>query len=45
MSQRPEPESIGVLLAQICRLDHARAHELLEELGLYRGQHDGRTHA
>ena len=53
MSQRPEPESMGSLLSQICRLEHARAHELLEELGLYRGQHrilralwgqDGLTH-
>ena len=53
MSQRSEPESIGFLLAQVCRLEHARAHELLEELGLYRGQHsilralwkqDGLTH-
>jgi DNA-binding MarR family transcriptional regulator len=53
MSNRPEPESIGFLLAQVCRLEHARAHELLEELGLYRGQHsmlralweqDGLTH-
>jgi len=38
MSQRPEPESMDFLLAQICRLHHARAHTLLEELGLYRGQ-------
>jgi len=53
MSQRSEPESIGFLLAQVCRLEHVRAHELLEELGLYRGQHsmlralweqDGLTH-
>jgi DNA-binding MarR family transcriptional regulator len=53
MSDQQEPESIGVLLSQICRLEHARAHELLEELGLYRGQHrilralwtqDGLTH-
>ena len=53
MSRRSEPESIGFLLAQVCRLEHARAHELLEELGLYRGQHsilralwkqDGLTH-
>ena len=53
MSQRPESESMGSLLSQICRLEHARAHELLEELGLYRGQHrilralwgqDGLTH-
>lgn len=27
------------LLRQISRLEHARSHELLEELGLYRGQH------
>jgi len=53
MSDRQEPESIGFLLSQICRLEHARAHELLEDLGLYRGQHrilralwtqDGLTH-
>jgi DNA-binding MarR family transcriptional regulator len=53
MSQPPEQESIGSLLSQVCRLEHARAHELLEELGLYRGQHrilrglwwqDGLTH-
>ena len=53
MSQRSEPESIGFLLSQVCRLEHARAHELLEELGLYRGQYsilralwkqDGLTH-
>jgi DNA-binding MarR family transcriptional regulator len=46
-------ESTMSLLAQICRLEHARSHELLEELGLYRGQHrilralwaqDGLTH-
>jgi DNA-binding MarR family transcriptional regulator len=38
MSQQTKPESIDFLLAQICRLHHARAHTLLEELGLYRGQ-------
>jgi DNA-binding MarR family transcriptional regulator len=38
VSQQKEPESIDFLLAQICRLHHARAHTLLEELGLYRGQ-------
>jgi DNA-binding MarR family transcriptional regulator len=36
MSQ--QPELMGFLLAQVCRLHHARAHTLLEELGLYRGQ-------
>jgi DNA-binding MarR family transcriptional regulator len=31
-------ESLDSLLAQICRLKHARIHTLLEGLGLYRGQ-------
>jgi DNA-binding MarR family transcriptional regulator len=31
-------ESIDFLLAQICRLHYARAHELLETIGLFRGQ-------
>jgi DNA-binding MarR family transcriptional regulator len=30
--------SLDFLLAQVCRLHHARVHTLLEELGLYRGQ-------
>jgi DNA-binding MarR family transcriptional regulator len=38
MSQQPKSESMNFLLAQVCRLHHARAHTLLEELGLYRGQ-------
>jgi len=38
MPQQPKPESLDFLLVQICRLHHARAHTLLEELGLYRGQ-------
>ena len=53
MSRRPEPDSLGSLFSQVSRLEHARVHELLEELGLYRGQHrilralwrqDGLTH-
>jgi DNA-binding MarR family transcriptional regulator len=53
MSRRPEPDSLGSLFSQVSRLEHARAHELLEELSLYRGQHrilralwrqDGLTH-
>jgi DNA-binding MarR family transcriptional regulator len=53
MSRQPEPDTLGSLFAQVSRLEHARAHELLEELGLYRGQHrilralwrqDGLTH-
>ena len=38
MLQHPKPESLDFLLVQICRLHHARAHTLLEGLGLYRGQ-------
>jgi DNA-binding MarR family transcriptional regulator len=38
MSQQPKSESMDLLLVQVCRLHHARAHTLLEELGLYRGQ-------
>jgi DNA-binding MarR family transcriptional regulator len=38
MSSSSQPESIDFLLAQICRLHHARAHTLLETLGLYHGQ-------
>ena len=38
MPQPPESD-VTSLLAQVCRLEHARSHELLEELGLYRGQH------
>jgi DNA-binding MarR family transcriptional regulator len=38
MAQPQEPESLESLLAQICKLKHARVHTLWEELGLYRGQ-------
>jgi DNA-binding MarR family transcriptional regulator len=38
MFQQPDPESIDMMLAQVCRLHHTRAHTLLESLGLYRGQ-------
>ena len=38
MTQQSASESIDFLLAQVCRLHHARAHTLLEGLGLYRGQ-------
>jgi len=38
MNQPPETESLEVLLAQICRLKHARVQALLEALGLYEGQ-------
>jgi DNA-binding MarR family transcriptional regulator len=54
MCQEPVHESLDRLLAQICRLHYSRAHSLLEELGLYRGQppmlhalreKEGRTHS
>lgn len=32
------PETMDFLLVQICRLHYSRAHELLESVGLYRGQ-------
>jgi DNA-binding MarR family transcriptional regulator len=38
MASQPDLESIDFLLAQICRLHHARAHTLLETMGLYHGQ-------
>ncbi len=34
----PDTGSIDFLLAQVCRLHRARAHTLLEQLGLYHGQ-------
>lgn len=54
MSRSPEPQTMDFLLAQVSRLHHARVHQLLEGLGLYRGQphvlfclweQDGRTHS
>jgi DNA-binding MarR family transcriptional regulator len=38
MAQKPWQETTGYLLAQTCKLLRARAHALLEEIGLYRGQ-------
>jgi DNA-binding MarR family transcriptional regulator len=38
MGHGDRPESLNSLLVQICKLHHARAHSLLDELGLYRGQ-------
>lgn len=32
------PEPLDFLLAQICHLHYIRAHQLLEAIGLYRGQ-------
>lgn len=53
MHQPTEPQSLDFLLAQVSRLHHYRAHELLNGLGLFRGQppllyalweKDGQTH-
>jgi DNA-binding MarR family transcriptional regulator len=38
MAEIAELMALDRLLTQICRLHHARAHALLEGLGLYRGQ-------
>lgn len=38
MQNIQEPEGMGSLLAQTCRLHYARVHELVEAIGLYRGQ-------
>jgi MarR family transcriptional regulator, organic hydroperoxide resistance regulator len=38
MHQKDQPETIDFLLAQVCHLHHARAQQLFEGLGLYRGQ-------
>jgi MarR family transcriptional regulator, organic hydroperoxide resistance regulator len=53
MSPASPSQSLDFLLAQVARLHHHRAHELLDELRLYRGQppvllalweQDGLTH-
>jgi DNA-binding MarR family transcriptional regulator len=50
----PHPHPADHLLAQVCRLHHARAHTLFEAIGVYRGQppvlvalreQDGLTHS
>ncbi len=38
MPSPAEPESLDLLLAQICYLHYIRAHQLFEAIGLYRGQ-------
>ena len=38
MIAQPTPERLGHLLNKVCGLRHRRMHELLDELGLYRGQ-------
>jgi MarR family transcriptional regulator, organic hydroperoxide resistance regulator len=38
VNQTTEPEPLHLLLAQVCKLKHARVQSLLEGLGLHRGQ-------
>ncbi len=38
MTKCNEPEKLDFYLAQVCRLHYTRAHQLLEAIGLYRGQ-------
>lgn len=38
MPKIPEPDGVDFMLAQTCRLHYVRVHELLETIGLYRGQ-------
>jgi DNA-binding MarR family transcriptional regulator len=38
MATQIEPETIDWLFVQVCRLHYSRAHIILEEIGLYRGQ-------
>ena len=38
MRQKPMQDTTGYLLSQICKLNRARIHAMLEEVGLYGGQ-------
>jgi DNA-binding MarR family transcriptional regulator len=38
MSPPDHKESMDFMLANVCHLHHTRAHQLLEAIGLYRGQ-------
>lgn len=38
MKDKNPPESLDMLLANICHLHHTKVHQLVETLGLYRGQ-------
>ncbi len=38
MTNNEPTESIDFLFAQVCHLHYTRAHQLLENIGLYRGQ-------
>ncbi|MGQ9814026.1 MAG: MarR family winged helix-turn-helix transcriptional regulator [Candidatus Roseilinea sp.] len=54
MRKAIDPDSLNHLLWQVCRLNHARAHQLFDAIGVYRGQppllealweQDGLTHS
>ncbi len=54
MPKATHPETMDLILANICHLHYTRVHQFLEELGLYRGQphllrelweQEGRTHS
>lgn len=54
MRKAVDPDSLNHLLWQVCRLNHARAHQLFDAIGVYRGQppllealweQDGLTHS
>jgi hypothetical protein len=38
MTGEPTRERIGHLLVKVCELKHRLMHELLDDLGLYKGQ-------
>lgn len=38
MPQQPDSGSLNLLLIEVCKLHYANSRELLEQLGLYRGQ-------
>ena len=38
MSQHANTVSLNFLLIEVCKLHYANSHELLERIGLYRGQ-------
>lgn len=38
MPQHSNPDSLNFLLTEVCKLHYANSHDLLEQIGLYRGQ-------
>jgi DNA-binding MarR family transcriptional regulator len=54
MKESPDSENLNHLLVHVCRAHYVRTHELLEKIGLYRGQpplfkilwkHEGLSHS